>query len=109
MVTLLSPEHMIETPAGIDSERAICRLGVNDVADAAIGEMPPGEKHVAELARLRPRLGCRRPILVHCWAGISRSMAAAYTLLCDRLGPATETRDRASACALARRTPFPIR
>ena len=29
-------------------------------------------------------------MLVHCWAGISRSMAAAYTLLCDRVGPGYE-------------------
>jgi predicted protein tyrosine phosphatase len=29
-------------------------------------------------------------MLVHCWAGISRSMAAAYTLLCDRAGPGSE-------------------
>ena len=29
-------------------------------------------------------------MLVHCWAGISRSMAAAYTLLCDRAGPGFE-------------------
>jgi predicted protein tyrosine phosphatase len=30
------------------------------------------------------------PMLVHCWAGISRSMAAAYTILCDRAGPGSE-------------------
>jgi predicted protein tyrosine phosphatase len=35
-------------------------------------------------------------MLVHCWAGISRSMAAAYTVLCDRLGPGAE-RDVAQA------------
>jgi predicted protein tyrosine phosphatase len=29
-------------------------------------------------------------MLVHCWAGISRSMAAAYTILCDRAGPGSE-------------------
>jgi predicted protein tyrosine phosphatase len=29
-------------------------------------------------------------MVVHCWAGISRSMAAAYIVLCDRLGPGPE-------------------
>jgi len=29
-------------------------------------------------------------MLVHCWAGISRSTAAAFTLLCDRAGPGAE-------------------
>ncbi len=42
-------------------------------------------------------------MLVHCWAGVSRSMAAAYILLCDRLGPGTEARDRAGH--RARRAP----
>jgi predicted protein tyrosine phosphatase len=42
------------------------------------------------------------PMLVHCYAGISRSMAAAYTLLCDRAGAghefaiARELRERAA-------------
>jgi predicted protein tyrosine phosphatase len=30
------------------------------------------------------------PLLVHCWAGISRSTAAAYILLCDMRGPGYE-------------------
>ena len=29
-------------------------------------------------------------MLVHCWAGISRSTAAAYIMACDRLGPGKE-------------------
>ncbi len=40
MVTLLSPEHMIETPDGFPPE-AHLRLGVNDVADPAFGDTPP--------------------------------------------------------------------
>jgi predicted protein tyrosine phosphatase len=29
-------------------------------------------------------------MVIHCWAGISRSMASAYAILCDRLGPGRE-------------------
>ena len=29
-------------------------------------------------------------MLVHCWAGISRSMAATYIILCDRFGRGSE-------------------
>ncbi len=29
-------------------------------------------------------------MLVHCWAGIIRSMAAIYIILCDRLGEGSE-------------------
>src|SRR6185312_10381468 len=31
------------------------------------------------------------PMLVHCWAGISRSTAAAFILACDRAGAGSET------------------
>ncbi len=90
MVTLLSPEHMIETPAGIDKARHL-QVGVNDVADASSGEMPPSEKHVADLIAFGRGWDAGAPILVHCWAGVSRSMAAAFTLLCDRLEPGKES------------------
>jgi predicted protein tyrosine phosphatase len=84
LVTLLSPDHMIDTPAGIDPARHL-KVGVNDVADASLSEMPPGERHVAELLSFSRQWDAKAPILVHCWAGVSRSMAAAFALLCDRL------------------------
>ena len=68
LVTLLSPEHMIETPYGVLPERHL-RLGVDDVADDYLSERAPR---------------------AHCWAGVSRSMAAAFVLLCDRHGPGRE-------------------
>lgn len=101
MITLLSPDHMIETPGGIEAAHHL-RVGVNDVADAALSEMPPGERHVADLIAFGRRWDARSPILVHCWAGVSRSMAAAFTLLCDRLTPGLE---REIAHAIRARAP----
>ena len=43
LVSLLSPEHMIETPAGFPADRHL-RLGVNDIADPAAGTDPPGPR-----------------------------------------------------------------
>ncbi len=89
MVTLLSPEHMIETPAGFPRERHL-RLGVNDVVDVEAGDNPPARRHIQELLDFTRAWPAEDPILVHCWAGISRSMASAYTILCDRMGPGSE-------------------
>jgi len=89
LVTLLSPEHMIETPAGIDSERHL-RLALNDVAEPWASEVPPAEHHVEKLLAFGRDWDATSPMLVHCWAGISRSTAAAYILMCDRLGPGAE-------------------
>ena len=86
LVSLLSPEHMIETPAGFPAERHL-KLGVNDVVDPAAGTAPPGRAHIDALLEFSRGWDARQPLLIHCWAGISRSMASAFTILCDRLGP----------------------
>jgi predicted protein tyrosine phosphatase len=89
VVTLLSPEHMIETPEGFAPERHL-RLGMNDIVDEAGGEAPPSEEHVRALLAFARDWPGDAPLLIHCWAGISRSTAAAFTVLCDRLGPGCE-------------------
>ena len=89
MITLLSPEHMIETPEGVAQEYHL-RLGMNDVADTAFAETPPAEHHIDRLIAFGRGWQAEAPMLVHCWAGISRSTAAAYILLCDRLGSGCE-------------------
>ena len=47
---------------------------------------PPGREHVDRLIAFARSWDARAPFLIHCWAGISRSMASAFTVLCDRLG-----------------------
>jgi predicted protein tyrosine phosphatase len=89
IVTLLSPDHMIDTPGDFPAERHL-RLGMNDVADPAAGDTPPDRAHVEELLAFARTWPAEDPLLVHCWAGISRSMAATFIVLCDRLGRGSE-------------------
>ncbi|MDE3115773.1 MAG: tyrosine protein phosphatase, partial [Pseudomonadota bacterium] len=67
------------------------QLAVNDVADPAFGEVPPGAHHIERLLSFGRDWSGDAPMLVHCWAGISRSTAAAYILLCDRFGAGCES------------------
>src|ERR1700761_3474791 len=89
LVSLLSPEHMIETPVGFPPARHL-KLGINDIVDPAAGPVPPGRPHVEALLEFSRGWDAKKPLLIHCWAGISRSMASAFTILCDRLGPDRE-------------------
>lgn len=89
LVSLLSPEHMIETPAGFPPARHL-RLGINDIVDPLDGTAPPTREHIDELLAFARSWDARQPLLIHCWAGISRSMASAFTILCDRMGPGCE-------------------
>jgi predicted protein tyrosine phosphatase len=89
LVTLLSPEYMIETPPQFPAARHL-RLALRDVADAWESDAPPATHHIEHLIGFGRGWNAESPILVHCWAGVSRSMAAAYILLCDRAGPGYE-------------------
>ncbi|HUB85072.1 MAG TPA: hypothetical protein VL971_05220 [Rhizomicrobium sp.] len=89
MVTLLSPEHMIDTPEGMEAERHL-RLGMNDVAQTLISDDPPNDRHIKELIAFGRTWDGKTPMLVHCWAGISRSMAASFILMCDKREPGME-------------------
>jgi predicted protein tyrosine phosphatase len=101
LVSLLSPEHMIETPAGFPMAGHL-KLGINDIVDPAAGPAPPAREHIDALLEFSRRWDASQPLLIHCWAGISRSMASAFTILCDRLGPGHE---QEIAHAMRRRAP----
>jgi predicted protein tyrosine phosphatase len=101
VVTLLSPEHMIGTPDGLHPDCHL-KLGLNDVADPALGAAPPHDDHIHSLLEFGRVWDARAPLVVHCWAGISRSTAAAFMLMCDRLD---HVRECEIAGALRRRAP----
>ncbi len=101
LVSLLSPEHMIATPDGFTSAQHL-RLGVNDIVDPADGISPPSRAHIDQLLEFSRSWDASRPMVIHCWAGISRSMASAFAILCDRLG---ENREIEIARAIRQRAP----
>ncbi|HWA90910.1 MAG TPA: hypothetical protein VG889_12795 [Rhizomicrobium sp.] len=88
LISLLSEQYMIDTPEGFPAEHHL-RLSMHDIADPQ-GDQAPAALHVERLIAFGRDWDARAPMLVHCWAGVSRSTAAAYTVLCDRLGPGAE-------------------
>jgi len=101
LVTLLSPLYMIPTPGGFDRNRHL-QLALDDVSDPLAADFPPGREHIDQLLAFSRQWDMQAPFLIHCWAGISRSMASAFTVLCDRLGP---DREIEIALAMRRRAP----
>ena len=89
LVSLLSPENMIATPPGFPAAMHL-KLAINDIVDPKQGTVPPAREHIDALLAFSRNWDARQPLLIHCWAGISRSMASAYTILCDRIGPGSE-------------------
>ena len=87
MLTLMD-EH-VATPPAIQPERHH-RIQVNDIVEPAEGAIAPSAGHIEGFLAFSKTWTREAPFLVHCWAGISRSTAAAYILLCDIRGPGHE-------------------
>ncbi|AMJ59106.1 tyrosine phosphatase family protein [Bosea sp. PAMC 26642] len=85
VVTLINVNTVVECPPGIDEERHLF-LGMSDITTPMDGHIVPGEEHVARFLRFMREWDRAAPIVIHCWAGISRSTAAAYIAACA-LGP----------------------
>jgi len=81
LVTLINGETLVETPDGISIENHL-RLSMNDITQPQPGLVPPHQDHVAELIDFTIAWDQLGPMMVHCWAGISRSTAAAFIMLC---------------------------
>lgn len=88
LVTLINADTMPPTPSGIDDKFHL-KLAMNDIHEPKEGLVPPAELHVQHLIDFAFDWDRSAPMLIHCWAGISRSTAAAYVTLCA-LNPDTD-------------------
>jgi predicted protein tyrosine phosphatase len=81
LVTLLSPGTRVERPIRISPERHLY-LAVSDIVEATADHMLPDATHLDELLRFVHAWDRTEPMLIHCFAGVSRSTAAAYIAAC---------------------------
>jgi predicted protein tyrosine phosphatase len=80
-ISILAPpsEHPVfETVNGDDH----LRLTFHDIAAPTHGLSAPGEHDMHKLLGFLRSWDGQNPMLIHCWAGISRSTAAAYIASC---------------------------
>jgi len=107
LLTLLSPEELIPTFAGFTRERHL-RLGVHDIAEPMGGLTAPDAAMVEEVLAFAQGWDASAPMVVHCWAGISRSTASAFAIACAR-NPHADELEIALAMRRASPSAFPNR
>jgi predicted protein tyrosine phosphatase len=101
VVSLIGDEARLERPTSIAPENHLW-LRLHDISSPLDGYIMPGEEHIADLLDFVRDWDRQAPLVVHCFAGISRSTASAYASVCA-LNP---HRDEASiAQALRRASP----
>ena len=81
VVTLLRLTDRVQWPDHIVPENHLI-LAVDDIVEAAEGYTVPAEEHIGRLIEFAGQWDRRTPMVVHCFAGISRSTGAAFTAAC---------------------------
>ncbi len=89
LITLLDPADDMPTPDEVPGHRHL-KLGLHDIAVAQPDFVAPDEMHVRELIAFAKGWDRSQPMLIHCWAGISRSTASAFTIACMLNEPGRE-------------------
>ncbi len=105
VVTLLGVDDHLERPDGVSAQNHLF-LRMHDICEPLEGHVVPHAEHVASLIEFVRGWDRGTPLVVHCWAGISRSTAAAFVVACT-LNPERDERDIAWAIRRASPTATP--
>jgi predicted protein tyrosine phosphatase len=105
IVTLLRLTDRVERPRQVAPENHLV-LAVDDIAMPMEGYTVPAEEHVERLIEFVGKWGRAAPMVVHCYAGISRSTAGAFVAACA-LNPARDEQQIAWDIRRASRTAQP--
>lgn len=81
VVSLSSPGA---EPARFPDDVEVLRLTFHDILEPRPGLHMATEADVAALLEFGLERRVESPLLIHCWAGVSRSPAAAYVIACAR-------------------------
>ncbi|MCJ2011127.1 tyrosine phosphatase family protein [Methylobacterium sp. J-076] len=107
VLTLITAGTPLERPGSVAPENHAV-IGVSDIATPREGHILAGEDHVAGILAFVRGWPRERPLVIHCYAGISRSPAAAYIAACA-LAPERDEDEVADALRIASPSATPNR
>ena len=105
VVTILKHSDRVVLPVSIARENHLV-ISVDDIAMPMEGYTAPAQEHVERLIDFVGQWDRAAPMVVHCWAGISRSTAGAFVTACA-LNPKRDEMQIAQAIRQASRTAQP--
>ncbi len=80
VISMLADDDFPETPPGVAGSNHL-RLTFDDIDGPLPGHVPPSEANIERLLEFGQLWDLSGPLISHCFAGISRSSAAALILL----------------------------
>ena len=81
VVSLLKDVDLVRRPDSILEANHLI-LGMDDITEPCDGYVAPGDEHVTRLLDFVRVWNRAKPLVMHCYAGISRSTAGAYVTAC---------------------------
>jgi predicted protein tyrosine phosphatase len=105
LITLISNGTHVDRPRAIAPEHHLY-IAMSDIIAPEIGQIVPGKRHVRALLEFVREWDRAEPLLIHCYAGVSRSTAAAFIAACA-LTPSRSEAEFAAAIRAASPTATP--
>ena len=81
LVTVIKAVTKVPTPDAIHPSRHL-KLNFSDIAEAREGEVMAEDHHIEQLLDFVQSWTREKPLLIHCYAGVSRSTASAFISAC---------------------------
>ncbi len=81
VLTLINAQTPVTRPASISEERHLY-IAMSDITEPLDGHIIPAEEHVRKLLTFVKAWDKAQPMVIHCYAGVSRSTAAAMITAC---------------------------
>lgn len=81
MLTVMKNVAQVRTPPQIEPDRHL-KLDFSDIIRPEPGEVMASEEHIEALLAFARNWDRLDPMVVHCYAGVSRSTASAFIIAC---------------------------
>jgi predicted protein tyrosine phosphatase len=81
IITVMADVHKVQRPPSITADNHLV-ISMDDITVPADGFVAPQRAHVEQVLDFGRRWDRTAPLVIHCYAGISRSTASAFAIAC---------------------------
>jgi predicted protein tyrosine phosphatase len=81
LITVMADVHKVQRPPSIQADNHLV-ISMDDIIVPVDGFVAPQRTHVEQVLDFGRRWDRSAPLVIHCYAGISRSTASAFAIAC---------------------------
>lgn len=81
VLTVMAQVDQVRRPQSVSPENHL-KVSMDDITEPMDGYVAPSEEHVAQVLTFVRSWDRRAPLVIHCYAGVSRSTASAFAAAC---------------------------